>query len=85
MITKGCLILILVVALLPCLAIAKDAAFLNQQLRDAAKSGDLPLVKSLLDKGANVNARDRRGGMALSEAARTRPRQCCEAALGQWC
>jgi ankyrin repeat protein len=42
---------------------------LNQQLLEAAKRGDLALVKSLLDKGADLNAKDAGGRTVLMFAA----------------
>ncbi len=38
-------------------------------LQDAAASGDVEMVRMLVDKGANVNAADRRGYTALMRAA----------------
>jgi hypothetical protein len=42
---------------------------LNDQLWEAARSGDATLVTALLDKGADVNARFRYGATALFKAA----------------
>ena len=42
---------------------------LNDQLWEAARKGDAVAVKSLLDKGADVNARFRYGATALSYAS----------------
>jgi ankyrin repeat protein len=67
-ITKLCVVLILV--LLPFGAIAKDMPALNEQLISAAGHGDHAKVKSLLDKGADVNAKRDGGWTALMLAAR---------------
>ena len=42
---------------------------LNDQLWEAARSGDAAAVTALLDKGADVNARFRYGTTALFKAA----------------
>ena len=47
----------------------KDAPTLDEQLIGAAKSGDLAAVKTLLAKGADVNAKDGDGLTALIAAA----------------
>jgi ankyrin repeat protein len=67
-ITKWWLTVILVLALLPFAVMAKDTPTLDEQLIKAAGPGDLELVKTLLDKGADVNARDNRGKTALMSA-----------------
>jgi ankyrin repeat protein len=54
-------------ALLPSLVIAKNTASLNERLVQVASRGDLALVKTLLDKGASVDA-DSDGRAALSKA-----------------
>ncbi|MEO8435885.1 MAG: ankyrin repeat domain-containing protein [Pyrinomonadaceae bacterium] len=41
----------------------------EQALLQASEKGDLAAVKALLDKGVNVNARDREGRQPLIEAA----------------
>ena len=50
-------------------AAATDAP-LDRQLIEAAGCGDLGLVKTLLEKGANVNAKDDQGMTALIAASR---------------
>jgi ankyrin repeat protein len=51
-------------------ASAQDAKqALNEQLYEAARKGDAAEVKSLLDKGADVNAKFRYGATALFKAA----------------
>ena len=59
-ITKQWLAVILVLALLPWFGIAAAAPSLDEQLIEAAKIGDLSLVKILLEKGAGLNAEDYR-------------------------
>ena len=61
-ITKRWLILILVLAVLPFVATAKDTASLDEQLIKAAENADYQRVKRLLDKGADPNAKDYEGG-----------------------
>jgi ankyrin repeat protein len=66
----GCLlILALLLSLLPLTVIARAASDLDQQLIKAAARGDLPMVRSLLDKGANLNAKGVNGTTILMEAA----------------
>ena len=61
---------VVILLLLPCLArSAVDSVAVEQQLREAAKVGDIALVRNLLDKGANVNAKDRNGWTPLMRAA----------------
>ncbi|MBI4965935.1 MAG: ankyrin repeat domain-containing protein [Desulfomonile tiedjei] len=69
MITKLWRTAILVLALLPWVGTAGADATLDEQLIKAAARGDAPLAKSLLDKGADVNA-ERVGGTVLMAAAR---------------
>ncbi len=69
MIIKPWLVLFLVLALLPCVAMAKDTAAFDKQLIEAAKSGDRSLVAALLVKGADVNGKSAPGRTALMEAA----------------
>ena len=59
----------MVLALLPCAAMAKDTATLNEQLIEAAQRGDLALVKTILAQGADVNGKDEEGATALMVAA----------------
>src|SRR5208337_5502443 len=44
-------------------------AGVNEDLWQAAKRGDLPEIKSLLDKGAEVNAKNDNGSTALMAAS----------------
>jgi hypothetical protein len=67
-ITKQWLALVVVLALLSWVGISRAAASLQEQLVDAAKSGDLELVKTLLAKGADINAGDDDGFTALMAA-----------------
>ena len=69
MITKRWLAVILILALLPYIAIAGATATLDQQLIEAAARGELALVKTLLDQGADLNTKDEYGRTALTEAA----------------
>ena len=55
-------VLSLVTLLIPLLAHAGD---INQDLIEAAKKGDTAAVKTLLAKGADVNAKDEKGWPAL--------------------
>ena len=56
--------------LLPSAALAQDPKqALNEQLYEAVRKGDLAAVKSLLDKGADANAKFRYGATVLFKAA----------------
>ena len=56
--------------LVPMAALAQDAKqALNDQFWEAARKGDAAMVTSLLDKGADVNAKFRYGTTALFKAA----------------
>jgi ankyrin repeat protein len=68
LIIKWLLVAGLILALLPCLAPAKDTAKLDKELVEAAARGDVAQVKALLDKGANINAK-LNGRTALMQAA----------------
>ena len=63
-----CLLLALALAL-PLAAVAQDKTKLNEDLWDAVRRGDAPAVKSLLDRGADVNARGRYQMTPLFKAA----------------
>ena len=52
----------------PCTGFAADKA-LNEQLFEAALGGDLAQVKTFLEKGADVNAKDKAGMTVLMFAA----------------
>ena len=47
-------------------------AEVNEDLIEAAQGGDLVEVNRLLDKGADVNAKDNNGKTAQAKARRTR-------------
>ena len=72
------LLVVLIVTLMPLAVMAEDTATVNERLNEArkdrelleaAKLGDLALVKKILAKGGNVNAKDERGGTPLMRAA----------------
>jgi ankyrin repeat protein len=71
-IIKLSLAFILVLPLLPWAGIAAADATLDEQLIEAASGKDLKIVKTLLDKGANPNARDSDGRTVLILAATRR-------------
>jgi len=75
------LVLILILALLPCTTIAKDTTALNGQLIKPAGRGDLSEVKALLDSGAEVNAADTGGWTALMSGAAKGNQQVIELLL----
>lgn len=63
-------LLLFFLCLLPLTAFAQDAKQpLNDQLYEAVRKGDAAAVKSLLDSGADVNAKFRYGATALFKAA----------------
>lgn len=63
-------ILLLIILAFPLAAFAQDAKqSLNEQLWEAARKGDAVAVRTLLDKGADVNAKFRYGATALSYAS----------------
>ncbi len=64
--TRTRITILLIALLIPLLASAVD---INQELIKAAEKGDTAAVKALLDRGADVNAKDENGGTALMEAA----------------
>ncbi len=59
---------VIAVLLLTGVRIAETAASPDEQLIEAAASGNLPMVKSLLDRGAGIDAKTS-CGMALIEAS----------------
>ncbi len=65
------LVLLLLAAASPLAAYSQDAAkqTLNDQFYEAVRKGDPVAVKTLLDKGADVNAKFRYGATALFKAA----------------
>lgn len=65
-ITKQWLVVILVLALLPCFGMATDTAALNEPHIDARVGGHLPSVETLLDSGTDVNAKNYWGNSALT-------------------
>lgn len=70
-ITRLWLVSFLFLALIPWIAIANAAETFGDQLVRAASAGDLTRVKSLLDRGADVNVKDSRfEDTALMSAAR---------------
>jgi hypothetical protein len=65
---KLCLLLALAL-FLPLTVAAQDKQKLNEDLWEAVRRGDAPAVKTLLDKGADVNARGRYQMTPLFKAA----------------
>ena len=64
------IVLLTIFMAFPLHALAQDAKqALNDQLWEAARKGDAVMVKALLDKGADVNAKFRYGATALSYAS----------------
>jgi hypothetical protein len=63
--------LLLFILLFACVAVPGQTSkqALNDQLYEAVRKGDLALVTSLLDQGADVNAKFRYGATALFKAA----------------
>ncbi len=63
-------LLLFFLCIFPLTVLAQDAKQqLNDQLYEAVRKGDATAVKSLLDKGADVNAKFRYGATALFKAA----------------
>lgn len=63
-------ILLAIFVIFPLHALAQDTKqALNDQLWEAARKGDAVMVRALLDKGADVNAKFRYGATALSYAS----------------
>lgn len=69
LITRRWLSAILVLALLPFVGCTNDKASVDQPLREAIACGNLAQFKTLVAKGANVNARGRDGITPLVAAA----------------
>jgi hypothetical protein len=67
-ISKWFLVAVLVFMMLPCAAIAKDTNALEEQLREATQAGDVARVRALLEKGADVSAKDQHGRTPLDLA-----------------
>ncbi len=65
---KQWLALVAVLVMLPWVGNATAAPTLDQQLIEAARSSDVAAVKSLLDKGADVNPKDKDGATPLMVA-----------------
>jgi hypothetical protein len=64
------IILLSLILVFPLMVCAQDARReLDDQLWEAARKGDVATVKTLLDKGANVNARFRYGTTTLFKAS----------------
>ena len=55
---------------------------LNQELRLAVLAGDVALVEHLLDRGADIDARDDDGATALMWASRNDAREVCRRSHG---
>ena len=60
---------VLILVLLSWAGISGAAATVDDQLMEASKRGDMRLVKTILEKGADVNAVDKGGATALIYAA----------------
>ncbi len=70
MVLRRFIFLSFILALLPLSSYAQDAKQeLNDKLYEATRVGDAAAVKTLLDKGADVNAKFRYGATALFKAA----------------
>jgi ankyrin repeat protein len=68
-IMKWWVAVVLILALLPDRAVAEHKTVLNEQLRIAARNGDLALVKGLIDSGADIHSKTRDGVTILMNAA----------------
>lgn len=75
------MVLIPILALLPCAAMAKEAT-LEEQLLQAAAQGDAVRIKTLLNRGADVNAKRDSDGTALVSAVRGGPPEDDQTAIG---
>ncbi len=82
-ITKRWLAPLLVLTLLSWVGLATAAATLDEQLIEAARSGDLGLVSTLLTDGAVVNAKDPCGQTALMWAAKEGHTEIVQLLLGK--
>jgi hypothetical protein len=60
---------VLFLALLPWVGVPGVEATVDEQFVEAAQSGDLALIRLLLDKGADVNSTDLEDRSALMRAA----------------
>ncbi|MGO9118414.1 MAG: ankyrin repeat domain-containing protein [Desulfomonilaceae bacterium] len=69
MIVKPWLALILIFGLLPLVCSAQASFPLDEALMGAARRGDLQRVKTLLERGADVKAKDEKGTTALMASA----------------
>jgi ankyrin repeat protein len=69
LVAKLLLALAVVFALLPCGVSAEDKDTINRQLITAVKKDELDKVKTLLARGADVNAKNRLGITALLATA----------------
>lgn len=74
---------VLVLVLLPGAGSAGEPATLDERLVGASARGNVALVKSLLDKGAEVEAKDEFGQTALMLAARTGNLQIVKLLIGK--
>jgi len=74
--------MVLLMALVTLWATAAIAG-VNEDLWQAAERGDLPEVKSLIAKGAEVNAKDNKGGTALMVASLNGHIEIVQALLGK--
>ena len=76
MITKHWLAVVLVLALLRCRCVGTGHGYSRGATYTGGGRGDLAQVKALLDKGANINARNEIDVTALMEARCRREKRC---------